>query len=291
MNGAWGRAMRSARRGSRLLSSDGEGSSAAHRCRGLAGSLAAAVRDPARGCRRADPPARRRGCGFRHRRPARADGRCGRRGEGGPDARVHAAYAKDRESIVDATRHVVDAANAVGAHVLFISTDAVFLGDGLARDEQSTPDATWDYGRSKATAERIVLDYSEHSAIVRLPLLVSIDPDDHVVREIRAAAVNGMRTRWFTDEMRRPTFASDAAAAIWRIAALSAGERRGCWHLAGAERLSRLEIARRMVDRLHLPGGVIESAAQPDNCDRPRDIAFTDARARATVGWRPSPIA
>jgi len=121
-------------------------------------------------------------------------------------------------------------------------------------------------------------------------LLVSIDPDDHVVREIRAAAENGMRTRWFTDEMRQPTFASDVAAAIWRIIALPAGERRGCWYLAGAERLSRFEIARRMVDRLHLPCAIIESAGQPDYCDRPRDIAFSDARARATVGWRPSPI-
>jgi dTDP-4-dehydrorhamnose reductase len=208
-----------------------------------------------------------------------------------PTLVVHAAYANDRESIVDATRNVVDAANAVGAHVLFISTDAVFLGDGLARDEQSVPDATWDYGRWKATAESIVLDGSDESAIVRLPLLVSIDPDDHVVREIRSAAANGMRTRWFTDEMRRPTFASDVAAAIWRIASLPAGERRGCWHLAGAERLSRLEIARRMVDRLHLPGAIIEPAARPDDCDRSRDIAFTDARARASVGWSPSPVA
>ena len=208
-----------------------------------------------------------------------------------PTLVVHAAYAKDRELVVDATRHVVDAANAVGAHVLFISTDAVFLGDGCARDEQSAPNATWDYGRWKASAESIVLDGAEHSAIVRLPLLVSIDPDDHVVREIRAAAENGMRTRWFTDEMRQPTFASDVAAAIWRIIALPAGERRGCWHLAGAERLSRFEIARRMVDRLHLPGATIESAGQPDDRDRPRDIAFSDARARATVGWRPSPIA
>jgi len=177
---------------------------------------------------------------------------------------VHAACAKDRELIVDATRRVVDAANAVDAHVLFISTDAVFLGDGLARDEHSAPDATWDYGRWKATAESIVLDGSEQGAIVRLPLLVSIDPDDHVVREIRAAAVSGVRTQWFTDELRRPTFASDVAAAIWRIAALPAGERRGCWHLAGAERLSRFEIARRMVDRLHFPGAIIESAAQPE---------------------------
>src|SRR4051812_47712023 len=52
-----------------------------------------------------------------------------------PTLVVHAAYARDRASIVDATRHVVDAANAVGAQVLFVSTDAVFLGDGYPRDE------------------------------------------------------------------------------------------------------------------------------------------------------------
>ena len=207
-----------------------------------------------------------------------------------PSLVLHAAYAKDRESIVDATRNVVDAANAVGAPVLFISTDAVFRGDGREPGEQAAPDATWDYGRWKAASERFVLAGAGHGAVIRLPLLVSIDPDDHVVQALRAAAASGRPTRWFTDEMRRPTSASDAAAAIWRIAALGADERRGCWHLAGAERLSRFEIARRMVARLQLPGSVIEPAAQPDG-ERPRDLELTDARARAVVGWRPSPIA
>ena len=45
-----------------------------------------------------------------------------------------------------------------------------------------------------------------------------------------------------------------------------------------------------MVDRLHLPGAIIQSGAQPDNCDRPRDIAFTDARARATAAGVPPPL-
>jgi dTDP-4-dehydrorhamnose reductase len=208
-----------------------------------------------------------------------------------PTLVIHAAYANNHASIVDATRHVVDAASAVGAGVVFVSTDAVFLGDGLPRDEHSTPDATWDYGRWKAAAERIVLEGSADATVIRLPLLVSIDPDDHVVRRIRDAAADGASTRWFTDEMRRPALASDVAAAVWRIVALSAAERRGCWHLAGPERLSRFEIAHRMIECLHLPSSVIEPARQPHDTDRPRDLAFTDARARATVRWRPSPIA
>ena len=203
---------------------------------------------------------------------------------------MHAAYAPDQASIVDATRHVVSAAAATGAVVLYASSDAVFGGDGVARDEASVPDAGWDYGRWKAAAERVVLDGSQRAAVVRLPLLVSIDPDDHALGRIRASADGGPPTRWFTDEFRRPALASEVAAAIWRIAGLPADARAGCWHLAGAERLSRFELACLMVARLQLPEAVIEPATRPPGTDRPRDIAFTDARARAAIAWNPSPI-
>lgn len=203
---------------------------------------------------------------------------------------IHAAYAKSRESIVDATRNLVDAASAAGAHVMLISSDAVFAGDGSARDEQAQPDAAWDYGRWKAEAEQVVLSRCEHGAVVRLSLLVSIDPEDHVVEQIRAGVAARQPTRWFTDEMRQPLRAADAAVGIWRIVGLGTAERSGVWHLVGPERLSRYEIARRTVRHLHLPESSIEPAFQPASTDRPRDIALRDARARATIGWAPAAI-
>jgi dTDP-4-dehydrorhamnose reductase len=203
---------------------------------------------------------------------------------------VHAAYATDHESIVDATRNVVAAANSVDARVVFVSSDAVFAGDGHERDESSRPDAMWDYGRWKAAAEEIVRDDGVRGVVVRLPLLVSSDPDDHVVRQIRGAHAAGRPSRWYVDEMRRPVRASEVAAAIWRIVGLNDDERSGCWHLAGAERLSRYDIAARMIGRLGLPAASIEPASQPPDSTRPRDIAFSDARARTAIDWRPSPI-
>jgi dTDP-4-dehydrorhamnose reductase len=207
-----------------------------------------------------------------------------------PTLVIHAAYANDLLSIVAATRHLAEAAEIVGAGFVFVSTDAVFLGDGRPRDEQAVPDATWDYGRWKAEAERIVLDASGLGVVVRLPLLVSVEPDDHVVRQLRSAATSGGPSRWFTDEMRRPALASDIAEAIWRIVALPVGARDGCWHLAGPERVSRWDIAQRMVHRLGLPPSSIQATVQPIPTDRPRDIAFTDARARRTIAWDPSHI-
>ncbi|HEX2578069.1 MAG TPA: sugar nucleotide-binding protein [Aquihabitans sp.] len=203
---------------------------------------------------------------------------------------LHAAYAKDRASIVDATRHVVEAATSVGAEVLLTSTDAVFSGDGTRRDETSVPDPIFDYGRWKAEAEAIVLAASAHAAVVRLPLLVSVHPDDHVARQIRAAAVSGEPTRWSPDEIRRPAMASEVAAALWRITELPPGGRSGVWHLAGAERLSRHEIAERVVAHLDVTPQSIVAAPIPPGITRPRDLELSDERARAAVDWDPSPI-
>lgn len=210
--------------------------------------------------------------------------------EASPLLIVHAAYAKDRASIIDATQNLVDAANGVGSRLVFISTDAVFAGDGVARGERDHPDAVWDYGRWKHEAEQIVLNHSDGGAVVRLPLLVSVEPDDHVVREIRSGAKAEQPTRWFSDERRQPVRASEAAAGIWQIAGLRPAERLGVWHLAGAEGLSRFEIACRLVEALGLPAAAIEPSFQADNTDRPRDIALSDARARAVIGWAPSLI-
>ena len=207
-----------------------------------------------------------------------------------PSLVIHAAYAHDRAAIVEATEHVVAAACEVDAEIVVISTDAVFGGDGIARDETSEPDPVWDYGRWKAQAERIALQRSDSAAIVRLPLLVSFDPDDHVVREIRTSAARGETTPWFTDETRQPALADEVAAAVWRIANLTTRARRGTWHLAGSERLTRYEIALRVVDRLGFRRDVIEAVTTPKGAVRPRDIAFTDARARADIDWRASPV-
>lgn len=50
-----------------------------------------------------------------------------------PSLEIHAAYAPDQPSIVEATVNVTDAAAAIGADVLYVSTDAVLSGDGTMK--------------------------------------------------------------------------------------------------------------------------------------------------------------
>lgn len=206
-----------------------------------------------------------------------------------PEVIVHTAYRKDRASIVDATRNLVVAAAERGARVVHVSSEAVFSGDGRPRAETDEPDPIWDYGRWKAEAERIVLEHLPLGAVVRLPLLVSVDPPDGVVRSIRSAAREGTTVGWYAGERRPAAYASDVAGALWRLMRLPVEEASGTWHLPGPERLTRRELGARTARELGLPDPGVEVPAPPPT-ERPHDLHLLDDRARAALGWRPRAV-
>jgi dTDP-4-dehydrorhamnose reductase len=207
-----------------------------------------------------------------------------------PDLVLHAAYADDEDSIVHATEHVAAATVRAGADLLHVSTDAVFSGDGRPRSEGDAPDPIADYGRWKLRSEQAATAHLPDAAIVRLPLVVSLDPEDAAVARIRRAAAEADTTRWFDDEIRQPARADELAEAIWAIVGLEPQERSGVWHLPGPERLSRLEIALRARATLGLPPTVVTGGPTPEGLVRPRDLHLLDDRARRTIGWSPAAI-
>jgi dTDP-4-dehydrorhamnose reductase len=207
-----------------------------------------------------------------------------------PGLVIHAGFARDRASIVDATRNVVDAAQGVGAGVVFVSSEAVFSGGGAPRAEGDRPDPVWDYGRWKAETEAIVSDRDPDVVIVRPPLMVSLDPEDHILADIRAGQEHGTPTVWFSDELRQPAYAEEIGRAIWAIASLPLEQRSGIWHLPGPERLSRYEIADRVVAAAGLSRSAIISAVTPVDAQRPRDLNLTGERAQTQIGWCPTAV-
>lgn len=207
-----------------------------------------------------------------------------------PTLVLHAAYALDEPSIVGATRHVAEGAVAADADLILISTDAVFAGDGRVQDEDDWPAPVWDYGRWKVEAERLAQDAPVSTTIVRLPLLVSLDPEDHVTARIHRSAAEDEPAAWFHDELRQPVGVDEAAEAIWRLVALDRAERAGCWHLPGPEVLSRFEIAIRTARALGLDTGRIRPRATPAGTVRPKSLLLGDDRAHRSLGWTPTPI-
>ena len=73
----------------------------------------------------------------------------------------------------------------------------------------------------------------------------------------------------YADEWRSPTHVDDLARASWELASLDVA---GVYHMAGPERLSRLELGRILCALYHLDEGLIREAKRPPS--RPRDTSL-----------------
>lgn len=171
----------------------------------------------------------------------------------GPDAVVHAAAWTDVDGCEDdpdrafrvnaiGTRHVADAARAVGAHVCYLSTDYVF--DGRA----SAPYREWDateplsvYGRSKLGGER---ELFPGSTVVRTSWVCGRHGRNIVKTVLRLAAEHD-RLRFVDDQRGSPTFTADLAPAIRRLVV----ERRpGTFHVTNQGDATWYELARGVLE-------------------------------------------
>lgn len=188
-----------------------------------------------------------------------------------------------------ATATLAELAGRTGARLIFLSTDMVFDGAKGGYREEDVPAPLSVYGRSKAEAEQAVLSLSG-GVVVRMSLLYGPTlvgrPGffDNQVRDLR----QGRSFPLFEDEWRTPL---DLLTAARALLALADSDCRGRLHLGGPERLSRLEMGRRLAACLGRdPGLIVPSrrdelqAPEP----RPRDVSLNSTRWRGlfpTQDW------
>lgn len=165
-----------------------------------------------------------------------------------PTAIIHTAYRSgDRASIVDATRHVAEAAQHCGARLVHVSTDALFQGRPASYREIDEPTPIHEYGRAKADAERLVAITAPAAVIVRTSLLFGRHELSSHELAVRDAISGRSPMSFFTDDIRSAVIVDDLAAALVELA-----ERRdlaGRLHLGGPEPLSRSDLAIRTARR------------------------------------------
>ena len=227
-----------------------------------------------------------------------------------PDAIVHAAIWNEPERLlsdrrrawsayVEATRHVVDAANAVGAHVVLISTDWVFDGTQGPADEHEPPNPINPYGFLKASSELVVTQRADCGTVARIAGVQGVHrarpqaprAQDAGFGYLVASLVDALRagepfTVWNgpgINQLATPVLATDAAELVWR-----ALERKvtGVLHCCGDAHTDRVALARRAVEAFELepellqvgppPIGAVGSAPIP--CDTRLDGQVTSAR-------------
>jgi dTDP-4-dehydrorhamnose reductase len=198
-----------------------------------------------------------------------------------PDAIVHAAIWNDPAGLrrdrrrawaayVGATRHVVDAANATGAHVVLVSTDWVFDGTQGPAAEDEPPNPINAYGFLKTASELVVTERAERGTVARVAGVQGVHWErpatprrqDAGFGYLAASIVDALRAgRRFTvwrsakiNGVATPTLATDAGALIWR--ALERG-RTGILHCCGGEPADRETLARATAEVFELDGDLL----------------------------------
>ena len=207
-----------------------------------------------------------------------------------PEVVVHTAYSPQRrEDIVDASREVAAACAHHHAQLVHLSTDVVFGGDAAPYVETDPLSPVTDYGRWKAEAERVVGAMVPDVCITRTSLVVSLDPLDAGTRWLLESVDAGRRPTLFRDEHRTPIRATDLAAILWALVELDPVARRGVWHLPGPERLSRVELGRRLLNATGRDQARVVEGSIADH-PTPRAADTTLLVRRRPPGPSPQPV-
>lgn len=205
-----------------------------------------------------------------------------------PDWIVHPAAMTDVDACErdPARAHLVNALGAEalakaaagrGARMALVSTDYVFDGNkGHYREGDATQPLSH-YGRSKLEGERLVMAALPGAIVARTSVVFGPHKNNFVKwvgRSLRSGTpIKAARDQWVT-----PTCADDVARQVLTL--LEAGET-GVWHTAGAERLSRLEMAQRIASFEGLDPAPIQAVAMAELtwlAPRPRDSSLDTSK-------------
>jgi len=182
---------------------------------------------------------------------------------------------------------------AHAARLVTVSTDLVFGGrptpaKGLTEEDPIAPLSF--YGESKAAGEQAVLSAHPRALVARLPLLYGNSggrgrgASDSLLEAVAA----DRRPPLFEDEWRTPLEVTNAAQALVE---LLHGETHGILHVAGPERVSRLELGLAVLQAMGLEeqnardsvrGARREEAGGAE--ERPADVSLDSTRARGILG-------
>jgi dTDP-4-dehydrorhamnose reductase len=193
--------------------------------------------------------------------------------------------AQARKINVEATTRLAALASETEADFIFFSTDLVFDGRQGNYVETDSVNPLSIYGATKVEAEAGVAGNSRH-VVLRTSLNSGASPGGRSAynEQLRDAWAKGETVKLFHDEFRSPISAAVTARAVWELAAHPRG---GLWHLAGAERLSRLQIGRLLAARHPELKAPMESGSlrEYQGAPRPADTSLNCAKIQPQLSF------
>ncbi len=212
-----------------------------------------------------------------------------------PDAVVHAAAmtrVDDCEKEVDhtfrvnwiGTQNVAEAAAAVDAHMVHLSTDYVFDGTKVGPYLEEDPTGPLSvYGRSKLFAERAVQSSCRRWAVLRTQWVYG-PGGTNFVDTMRRLGGEGKSLQVVDDQHGCPTFAGHLADGIYRVLDEDPGS--GIYHLSGGGATTWFQFAREIFRQTSLEVEVSPCSTEqfPRPAPRPANGVMRNYRLELSIG-------
>ncbi len=222
----------------------------------------------------------------------------------------HGLYADRRaghDGYVGLTRRVVDAANAVGARVGYVSTDWVFDGTDHLVPEDLPPNPVNLYGYLKAASELVVLHRARSGFVARVGGVQGLHQTQPVgprnqdvgfgyfVLALVDAVRSGSRFTVWEDpainSVATPIVSAQIGALLARSFEVAAS---GVLHYAGGTAVTRRQLALATCDVFGLNAALVDFGPPPDSARIPAPVPYDTSMSgevtAAMLGTRTWPI-
>jgi len=191
---------------------------------------------------------------------------------------------------VTATRFLVDAAKAIDARFIYISTDFVFDGLHGPYKETDEPGPVNYYGSSKLAAEKSVTTGGLQWAIIRTVLVygnILVGNRSNIISWVKENLENNRPIKVVSDQWRTPTYVEDLAKGILLVLEKNVT---GIYHVSGEQGMSPYDMAVATADYLHLDKSLMtkvnaDTFTQPAR--RPLHTGFVIDKAKKELGYQP----
>lgn len=186
----------------------------------------------------------------------------------------------DEKINVDGTRNVANAAKAVDATLIYISTDYVFDGlkenDTYKTDDQTNPQN--EYGRTKLLGEEIVQEIMEKYYIIRTSWVFGQYGHNFVFTMQKLAETRDQLTV-VNDQFGRPTWTRTLAEFMTFVVKEQAAY--GVYHLSNDNSCSWYEFAKEILKETTVEVLPVDSTQFPQKAKRPQYSVMDLSKAKA----------
>ena len=193
---------------------------------------------------------------------------------------------------VKGVEYIAEAARAIDAHIIHISTDYIFDGKDGPYSENALPNPVGYYGRTKLASENALRISGTFFTILRTNVLYGIAPNSRpdFVRWVINSLNEKENIRIVKDQINNPTFIDDLIQGINKIIEF---RKTGTYNIGGKEFLSRYDFTLRIADFFNLGKNLItpittDELKQPAR--RPLKSGLIILKAETELGYKPHTI-